>query len=90
MDEITEILPGILFETTGGHHPGSAALRIDTSKGKVGILETAFLQKNIDEILPIGIAENVALCRKAIKRFRNLCDIVVADHEPANSLRFNG
>ena len=90
VDEITEILPGILFETTGGHHPGSAGLRIDTSKGKVGILETAFFQKNIDEILPIGIAEDVALCRKAIKRFRNLCDIVVADHEPANSLRFNG
>ena len=46
--------------------------------------------KSFEEILPIGIAENVALCRKAIKRFRNLCDIVVADHEPANSLRFNG
>ena len=90
VDELTEILPGLLFETTGGHHPGSAGLRIKTSDGIVGILETAFFQKNIDDILPIGIAENVSLCRKVIKKYCNICDIVIADHDPNNSSRFNG
>lgn len=88
VDAETEIAPGIIFETTGGHHPGSAALRIPTKKGVVGILETAFLQANIDNAQPIGVAEDAAACRRAIKRYKTICDIVVADHEPANARRF--
>ena len=33
VDEPTVIVPGIEFETTGGHHPGSAGLRITTNGG---------------------------------------------------------
>lgn len=79
-----EIAPGVVFETTGGHHPGSAALRVATEQGIVGILETAFLQQNIDEQQPIGIAEDMAECRAAIERYTRICDRVVAGHEPRN------
>ena len=90
VDEPTVVRPGITFETTGGHHPGSAGVKVETDAGTVGILETAFLQRNIDDRLPIGIAEDAAACRNAIKRYIAECDIVVADHDPDNAQRFRG
>lgn len=56
VDEPTEVAPGLIYETTGGHHPGSAGVRARTALGTVGILETAFLQKNIDDVHPVGVA----------------------------------
>ncbi|HUZ55295.1 MAG TPA: hypothetical protein VMU94_22550 [Streptosporangiaceae bacterium] len=88
VDEPTVIAPGIEFETTGGHHPGSAGLRITTQHGVTGLLETAFLDRNVAEILPIGIAEDAALCRRVIQRYRRECDQVIALHDPANAERF--
>jgi len=77
-----EVAPGIIFEPTGGHHPGSAGVRIRTSKGTLGILETAFVQENIESEIPIGIAENAARCRDAIRKYKRECDFVVAGHDP--------
>jgi glyoxylase-like metal-dependent hydrolase (beta-lactamase superfamily II) len=88
VDEPTVIVPGIEFETTGGHHPGSAGLRIATQEGMTGLLETAFLDRNVAEGRPVGIAENAAACRSAIQRYRHECDQVVALHDPANAERF--
>ena len=61
VDHEVQIAPGVVFEPTGGHHPGSAGVRILTDQGIVGILETAFLQENIDQGTPIGMAENMSL-----------------------------
>jgi glyoxylase-like metal-dependent hydrolase (beta-lactamase superfamily II) len=88
VDEPTAIAPGIQFETTGGHHPGSAAVQIATQDGVIGLLETAFLERNVEESMPIGIAEDAALCRQVIKRYRRECDQVIALHDPANAGRF--
>lgn len=83
-----ELLPGLWFETTGGHHPGSAATRVTTADGEVAIVETAFFQRNVDEAHPIGIAEDTAQCRRTVQRLRTQCDHVVAIHEPANAVQF--
>lgn len=88
VDGPVEIVPGVVFETTGGHHPGSAAVRVQTSAGTTGLLETAFLQANLDRLHPIGICEDVARCRATIRRYLRECDEVVAIHEPANAGRF--
>lgn len=88
VDEPTEVVPGVVFETTGGHHPGSAGVRVHTANGVVGLLETAFYQRNVDELMPIGIAEDASLCREVIKRYRAECDDVVAIHDPNNAKRF--
>jgi glyoxylase-like metal-dependent hydrolase (beta-lactamase superfamily II) len=88
VDEPTVIVPGIEFETTGGHHPGSAGLRIRTREGVTGVLETAFLNRNVAESRPIGIAEDAALCRRVIQRYRRDCDQVVALHDPGNAQRY--
>lgn len=84
-DEAVEVAPGLVFEPTGGHHPGSAGVRVNTECGIVGILETAFVQENIDLETPIGIAENTALCREVIRRYRRSCQLVIAGHEPSAS-----
>jgi glyoxylase-like metal-dependent hydrolase (beta-lactamase superfamily II) len=88
VDDPTVIVPGIRFETTGGHHPGSAGLQIATQAGVTGVLETAFFDRNITDGHPIGIAENAAACRAAIKRYRQECNAVIALHDPANAERF--
>lgn len=77
-----EVAPGLYYEPTGGHHPGSAGVKIQTVKGIVGILETAFIQENIAQGRPIGIAEDVSTCRKAILNYRNGCALALAGHEP--------
>ncbi|MEV0563701.1 hypothetical protein [Dactylosporangium sp. NPDC050588] len=82
------VAPGLEFETTGGHHPGSAGVRVRCADGVVGLLETAFFDRNIAEELPIGIAEDAAACRRAIKQYRRVCDEVVALHDPGNAARF--
>jgi glyoxylase-like metal-dependent hydrolase (beta-lactamase superfamily II) len=81
VDEPVAVLPDLLFETTGGHHPGSAAVTVKTSAGTVAILETAFLKGNIDSEVPIGVAEDTAACRRAIKHFKQQCDLVLAAHD---------
>lgn len=88
VDAATEIVPGVVFEPTGGHHPGSAAVRIATELGTVGLVETSFLQRDLDDGVPIGVAEDVATTRSVIHRFRASCTHAVAIHDPANATRF--
>jgi glyoxylase-like metal-dependent hydrolase (beta-lactamase superfamily II) len=85
-----DILPGISFESTGGHHPGSAAVKIETARGRIGILETAFLKENIDRCHPIGVAEDAATCRRTIRRYVSECDLVLAAHDNTIMDRFSG
>lgn len=83
-----EIRPGIRYEVTGGHHPGSAGLIVTTAQGRVGILETAFFASNLETGRPIGIAEDAAAARRAMASFLARCDVVAAIHDPANADRF--
>jgi ABC-type Fe3+-citrate transport system substrate-binding protein len=71
-----------VFEATGGHHPGSGGVLVQTDAGRVGILETAFLQRNIEEALPVGIAEDAAQARRVIRHYREEADQVLASHDP--------
>ncbi|HWC00860.1 MAG TPA: hypothetical protein VG672_29340 [Bryobacteraceae bacterium] len=85
-----QILEDLWFETTGGHHPGSAAVKVNTAKGVVGLLETAFLQENIEKELPVGVAENVSLNRQIIRRYKRECELALAIHDNALFERFPG
>jgi len=90
IDSSAPIAPGIQFEVTGGHHPGSAAVIIDTPSGVVGVLETAFLKRNLETGRPIGIAEDIAAARAAMVSFQDRFDTVVAIHDPDNARDFRG
>jgi glyoxylase-like metal-dependent hydrolase (beta-lactamase superfamily II) len=83
-----EVVAGVVFDVTGGHHPGSAAVRVDTEDGVVGLLETSFRQTDLDAGVPIGIAEDLASCRTAIGQYRARCGRPIALHDPSNAERF--
>jgi hypothetical protein len=76
-----EIFEDLFLEVTGGHHPGSAAVTVKTSRGLVSILETAFLSENVEQERPIGLAEDVAVCRRVIRRYKYTSDLVLAAHD---------
>lgn len=82
VDTREDVVPGVVFEATGGHHPGSAGVKIQTAVGTVGVLETAFTQENLLQRRPIGIAEDAATCRTVISRYLAECDLVIPIHEP--------
>lgn len=90
VDTAAEIAPGIRFEVTGGHHPGSAGVLVATASGTVGILETAFVDRNVRLQRPIGIAEDAAAARRAMASFAERCARVVAIHDPGNAIEFGG
>jgi glyoxylase-like metal-dependent hydrolase (beta-lactamase superfamily II) len=90
VDDPTEVAEGVSFETTGGHHPGSAAVTLTTARGTVGILETAFVECNIEQERPVGVAEDVAVCRRAIRRYKADCDLLLAIHDDTIAQRFPG
>jgi len=87
-EQRVEPLEDLWLEVTGGHHPGSAAVSMPTARGRVAILETAFLAENIDQERPIGIAEDIAQCRRVIRRYRRSYDLVLAAHDGALLERF--
>lgn len=88
--DAADIAAGIRFEVTGGHHPGSAGVIIATAEGTVGVLETAFVKRNLETGRPIGIAEDAAAARRAMASFARRCDRVVAIHDAQNATDFGG
>lgn len=88
--DAVEIVPGVDFEVTGGHHPGSAAVLVRTSTGLVALLETAFVRRNLETGSPIGIAEDAAAARHAMRRMSARADRVVAIHDSENATEFTG
>lgn len=88
--EAEEIVPGVVFEVTGGHHPGSAAVLVETASGVVAVLETAFTARNLETGSPIGIAEDAAAARRAMARMAERADVVVAIHDVANARDYGG
>jgi glyoxylase-like metal-dependent hydrolase (beta-lactamase superfamily II) len=89
-DGPTEVFGGLSIEPTGGHHPGSAAVTLQTSKGLLGILETAFLDLNITQEHPIGLAEDAAQTRRVIRDYKRRCNPLLAIHDNGILERFPG
>lgn len=85
-----QVAPGVTFAVTGGHHPGSAAVIVTTDDGIVALLETAFVRRNLQTGSPIGIAEDAAAARRAMRRMAERADVVVAIHDPANAADYSG
>ncbi len=63
------ILPGVRAEWVGCHHRSSLAFTITTEKGPVIFSDCSFKSRNIQERIPIGIAENTLECLDAYDRY---------------------
>ena len=64
------ILPGINVTWVGCHHRSSLAFQISTRSGNVIFSDCSFKNRNLEESIPIGIAENTLECLDAYSKFR--------------------
>jgi len=79
-----EILPGLFVFLTGGHTPGSQAVRIKTKSGNAIVTgDVVFTYRNIEEDVPIGFNSNLEECFLAMRRIRDEADIILPNHDPA-------
>ena len=79
-----EILPGVSVFLTGGHTPGSQAVRIKTKTGSVILTgDVVMTYRNIEEDIPVGFNSNLEECFLAMERIKNEADIVLPNHDPA-------
>jgi hypothetical protein len=62
------ILPGLNVTWVGCHHRSSLAFQISTRSGDVIFSDCSFKKRNIQENLPIGIAENTLECLDAYSK----------------------
>ena len=79
-----EILPGISVFLTGGHTPGSQAVKIKTNSGNAILTgDVVFTYRNIEEDIPVGFNSNLEECFLVMRRIRNQADIILPNHDPA-------
>lgn len=83
--ENEEILDGVSVRWTGGHHRSSMAVILETSNGIVSITDSAFTARNLEENIPIGIAENIYECLDAYNLLRRLSKKIIPAYDPSNS-----
>ena len=63
------IAPGLAVMWVGCHHRSSLAFQISTRSGNVIFSDCSFKRRNLEENIPIGIAENTLECLDAYSRF---------------------
>jgi glyoxylase-like metal-dependent hydrolase (beta-lactamase superfamily II) len=74
---------GISVFHCGGHTPCSQAVVVDTKEGKAVITgDPVSLYRNLEEDVPIGVAEEFDAVERAMKRVRAEADIVIPSHDP--------
>jgi glyoxylase-like metal-dependent hydrolase (beta-lactamase superfamily II) len=84
--EDQEVLPGIESFWVGGHTPGSMAYRVNTAHGKAVLTgDTISLLGNFEKNIPLGIFSDRQECIAAMKKIREMADIVLPSHDPATS-----
>lgn len=84
--EDQKVLPGIESFWVGGHTPGSMAYRVNTAHGKAVLTgDTISLLGNFEKNIPLGIFSNRQECIAAMKKIREMADIVLPSHDPATS-----
>jgi len=86
--ENQKIVDGVSVKWTGGHHRSSMAVIMKDGDRTIGLTDTAFTRRNLEENIPIGIAENVYECLAAYDYLKRNCDAVIPAYDPENTIRF--
>jgi hypothetical protein len=83
-----ELLPGLRVTWVGCHHRSSLAFQIATGSGSVMFSDCSFKKRNLDEGIPIGIAENTLECLDAYSRFKDTGTFLSAYDPEIDGLEF--
>jgi len=86
--EDQEVMEGLRVKWTGCHHRSSMAIIADTGKGKTCVTDAAFTYRNLEEEIPIGIAEDIYECLNAYRELKDLCNRIIPAYDPENLVRF--
>jgi hypothetical protein len=86
--EDQQIVDGVSVRWTGAHHRSSMSVMLKTRDGTVAITDSAFTFRNLDENIPIGIAENIFECYDAYDFLKKSSKIVIPAYDPENMRRF--
>lgn len=82
-EEEEEITDGVPVFWIGGHTMCSQAVKVKTKKGTAILTgDTVFLYENIEKNIPIGFNVNLMECYPAMKKIRNVADIIKPSHDP--------
>lgn len=86
--EDQEIVDGVSVMWTGCHHRSSMAVIFKTSEGVISYTDAAFTMRNLEESIPIGIAEDIYECLEAYERLKRISNVVIPAYDPENVQRF--
>jgi glyoxylase-like metal-dependent hydrolase (beta-lactamase superfamily II) len=90
LEDEDEIAPGITATRTGVHDRGSLAVSIATSRGTVVYSDSAYLNANIEQRHPIGLAYDLDQAHAAYDRIATSADILLAGFDPGHLTQFPG
>ena len=82
------IVPGLTVMWVGCHHRSSLAFQISTRSGNVIVSDFSFKNRNLEENIPIGIAENTLECLDAYSKFRGKGTFLSAYDPEIDGLEF--
>jgi len=86
--EDQEVVEGIRVKWTGCHHRSSMAVIMETKEGVVSFTDAAFTRRNIEENIPIGIAEDIYECLEAYDYLKRISRAIIPAYDPENLERF--
>ncbi|MCL6087681.1 MAG: hypothetical protein M1475_04655 [Actinobacteria bacterium] len=88
LEDESYILPWISTFWCGCHHRSSIAIKIKTDNCIIIVTDAFFKLKNIEDNIPIGIAENIYECLDAYSRIKKEADLVISLYDSGNFLQF--
>ena len=89
LDDVHELLPGLVCRWAGVHHRSSLLVEVSTAQGLAILSDCAFHFANVEEDIPLGIAESVlegravyADIRQRARHFLPLCEPLLRQRYP--------
>lgn len=90
LEDTEEVLPGLTCRWVGTHHRSSMLVEVETEQGKVMFSDCAFHYRNVEEGVPLGIAESIIEAHAAYDYIRREAAVFVPLYEPDVQTRHPG
>jgi len=88
LNDEDKVVDGVDVKWTGCHHRSSMAIIMHTREGVISLTDAAFTMRNLQENIPIGIAEDIYECLNAYEYLKSVSKVVIPAYDPDNVVRF--
>lgn len=90
LEDVEEVLPGLVCRWAGVHHRSSILVEAQTSRGLVILSDCAFHFANVEQSRPLGIAESIIEAHGVYRDIRARAQHFVPLYEPQIHERYPG